>query len=317
MTESIFNSGGDLVGFVDGAGYVDLKQWIAENPDWERLLYKYGYIVFRNFSIRDTTAFDAVLDLFMCPSHEFSEETSPRSSVTARLFTSTDYPAEYPIQYHHEFSYRQNYPDRLAFCCLRAPQAGGATPVADSRKMLDRMSPDVVAKFEQLGVAYVRNYFTGMGVSWTDAFGTSDRSVISAYCEEHDIAYTWRGDELHTRQVAPAIRAHPVTGERAWFNSVLNLNIAGVESKDARDALRSLPEDLVPTNTAYGSGEPIEPEVLEHIRESYAAVGVRFDWQEADLMLIDNILTAHAREPFEGDRRVVVGMGSAPVRSPQ
>jgi alpha-ketoglutarate-dependent taurine dioxygenase len=312
VTKLISDSGGDLVRFVDGAGYPDLKQWVMENPHWEKLLQERGYMVFRNFAIHDAATFDTVLDLFVRPSHEFSEETSPRSSVSAQLFTSTDYPAEYPIQFHHEFSYRQNYPDRLAFCCLRAPRAGGATPMADSRKVLGRLSPDVVAKFEQLGIAYVRNYFTGMGLSWTDAFGTSDKSVVSAYCEQHDIVYAWRGDELHTRQVAPAVRVHPVTGERAWFNSVLNLNVAGVEPKDARDALMSLPDDFIPINTTYGSGEPVEPEILEHIRESYADVGVRFDWREADIMLIDNVLTAHAREPFEGDRRVLVGMGSAP-----
>ena len=35
--------------------------------------------------------------------------------------------------------------------------------MADSRKMLDRMSPDVVAKFEQLSIAYVHNYFHRYG----------------------------------------------------------------------------------------------------------------------------------------------------------
>jgi hypothetical protein len=70
-----------------------------------------------------------------------------------------------------------------------------------------------------------------MGVSWADAFGTNDKSVVSAHCGEHDIVYAWRGDELHTRQVAPAVRAHPVTGDRAWFNLVLNLNVAGWSQK--------------------------------------------------------------------------------------
>jgi alpha-ketoglutarate-dependent taurine dioxygenase len=317
VTELISDSGGDLARFVDGTGYVDLKQWIRENPHWENLLHERGYMIFRNFAIHDIATFDAVLDLLMRPSHEFSEETSPRSSVSGRLFTSTDYPAEYPIQFHHEFSYRQKYPDRLVFCCLQAPRAGGATPVADARKMLNRMSPDVVTKFEQLGIAYVRNYFAGMGLSWADAFGTSDKSAVSRYCEEHDIVYTWHGDDLRTRQVAPAIRVHPATGERAWFNSVLNLNVAGLEPKDERDILMSLPDDMIPVNTTYGSGEPIELDILEHIRESYADVGVRFDWRKTDLMLIDNVLTAHAREPFEGDRRVLVSMGSSSVRSPQ
>lgn len=315
MNELIADSGGDPVQFVDGTGYRDLEQWIGENPGWEDLLYNRGYLVFRNFSIHDPGTFDAALDLLMRPTPEFSEETSPRSSVSGRLFTSTDYPAEYPIQFHHEFSYRQEYPDRLAFCCLRAPLAGGATPVADARKMLSRISPDVVAKFERLGIAYVRNYFTGMGVSWADSFGTSDKSAVSSYCEEHGIAYTWRGDDLGTRQVAPAIRTHPATGERAWFNSALNLNVAGLEPKNERDILMSLPEDMVPVNTTYGSGEPIELDVLEHIRESYADVGIRFDWRTADLMLIDNLLTAHAREPFEGERRVLVSMGSSPAQS--
>ena len=48
----------------------------------------------------------------------------------------------------------------------------------------------------------------------------------------------------------------------------------------------SLPDDFIPINTTYGSGEPVEPEILEHIRESYADVGVRFDWRKADIMLI-------------------------------
>jgi alpha-ketoglutarate-dependent taurine dioxygenase len=316
MTKLTTDSGGDLVRFADGAGYPDIKQWMTENPHWENLLQERGHLVFRNFPVHDAATFDAVLNFFLRPSREFSEETSPRSNVSPQLFTSTDYPAEFPIQFHHEFSYRQNYPDRVIFYCLQAPRSGGATPIADSRKMLDRLSPDVVAKFERLGLAYVRNYVTGIGVSWTDAFGTSDKSAVSAYCEEHDIEYAWRGDELHTRQVAPAIRVHPVTGERTWFNSVLNLNVAGVEPKDVREALMSLPEDLLPINTTYGPGESIEPEIIEHIRESYAHVGVRFDWREADIMLIDNVLTAHAREPFEGERRILVGMGAAPVRFP-
>jgi alpha-ketoglutarate-dependent taurine dioxygenase len=310
LVMELMSVSGQVSRFVDGAGCKDIAGWLADNQQWETYLHDRGYIVFRNFSVADVAAFDNLLDLFMRPSGEFSEETSPRSSVSARLFTSTDYPAKYPIQFHHEFSYRQNYPDRLAFCCLQPPRAGGATPIADSRKVLRGISPDVVAKFERLGIAYVRN-FIGLGVSWPDSFGTHDKSIISAYCEEHDISCSWHGEELYTRQVAPAVRTHAVTGERVWFNSVLNLNIAGVEPKAAREALSSLPASSVPINTTYGSGEPIEPEVLEHIREVYAQEGVRFDWRSGDLMVIDNLLTAHAREPFEGDRRIIVGMGSA------
>lgn len=121
----------------------------------------------------------------------------------------------------------------------------------------------------------------------------------------------WSGEDLHMSQTAPVVVTHPAMRERAWFNSVVNLNVLGIEPKKVRDAMHMLPGDEPPTNTIYGSGELIEPDVLEMIRQAYAGEAIRFDWQKGDLLLIDNVLTAHAREPFNGDRKVVVGMGSA------
>lgn len=295
---------------VNDSGYGNLSGWMAGNPDWEDLLYAHGYVLFRGFPITDESSFDSSLDLLMKPSLEFSEETSPRSGVGARVFTSTDYPQQYPIQFHHEFSYRRSYPDRLAFCCVCPAKSGGATPLADSRRMLRRLPPEIVERFDRHGVTYVRN-FGDLGVSWKEAFGTADRDEVSSYCEAQGISYSWTGGGLHTSQTAPAIVEHRITRERTWFNSIVNLNVSGIEPKAIRDALMALPADLISTNTTYGSGEPIEPDVIEQIRQVYATEALRFDWVTGDLLLIDNVLTAHARDPFEGDRRVIVGMGDA------
>jgi alpha-ketoglutarate-dependent taurine dioxygenase len=295
---------------IDGSGYASLDEWISQNPDWTTTLYRTGFILFRGFGISEPAIFDATLDLLMIPSLEFSEETSPRSEVTSRSFTSTDYPNLYPIQFHHEFSYRRDYPERLAFCCIQPAGGGGATPLADSRKVLQRLPADIAERFDQLGITYIRN-FSGFGVPWDKAFGTTDKTWISDYCDRHGIDHSWSGESLHTRQTSPATVIHPVTSERAWFNSVLNLNATGIEPQSVREAMTMLPPDMLPTDTAYGSGESIEHEVIEEVRRAYAAETMRFEWQMGDLLLIDNILTAHARDPFDGERRVVVGMGSA------
>ena len=49
-----------------------------------------------------------------------------------------------------------------------------------------------------------------------------------------------------------------------------------------------------------------------------SAVGVRTGiffgserWQDGDLMLVDNVRTAHGREPFKGPREVVVAVADA------
>ncbi|MEV0964439.1 TauD/TfdA family dioxygenase, partial [Streptomyces sp. NPDC049910] len=34
----------------------------------------------------------------------------------------------------------------------------------------------------------------------------------------------------------------------------------------------------------------------------------REPWQPGDLMLVDNIRTAHSREPYDGPREILVGM---------
>ena len=49
-------------------------------------------------------------------------------------------------------------------------------------------------------------------------------------------------------------------------------------------------------------------EVLDEIRGIYGQVTVAFPWQKGDLLLVDNLLVAHGRNPFSGPRRILVAM---------
>ena len=72
-------------------------------------------------------------------------------------------------------------------------------------------------------------------------------------------------------------------------------------------------DDGLPFNTRFGNGDPIAADVVERINATYEANTVREPWQAGDVMLVDNIRTAHGREAYEGPREVVVGMAD-PVR---
>ena len=72
-------------------------------------------------------------------------------------------------------------------------------------------------------------------------------------------------------------------------------------------------EDGLPFNTRFGNGDPIGEDVVQLLNEVYEAHTVREPWQPGDLMLVDNIRTAHSREPYSGPREVLVGMAD-PVR---
>jgi hypothetical protein len=70
-------------------------------------------------------------------------------------------------------------------------------------------------------------------------------------------------------------------------------------------------EDGLPFNTRFGDGDPVGPDVVQLINEVYEANTARERWEAGDLMLVDNVRTAHGREPFKGPREVVVAMADA------
>jgi len=49
---------------------------------------------------------------------------------------------------------------------------------------------------------------------------------------------------------------------------------------------------------------------MDHIGKTYEKYAVRFQWRQGDLVTLDNILTAHGRDPYVGPRKIVVALGN-------
>lgn len=71
--------------------------------------------------------------------------------------------------------------------------------------------------------------------------------------------------------------------------------------------------DGLPRNVLYGDGATIEDEVIALVRGEYDEARVSFPWQRSDVLIVDNFLATHGREPFNGDRRVLVAMSDLHV----
>lgn len=298
------------------AGEEPLQFLRAHEGSFDAQLYAHGAILFSGFGADTVERFDEICRLLSPNRPMFKEESSPRSQIAGAVYTSTDYPANYPIQFHNEYSYSSEWPLKIYFGCLVRPGSGGATPIADTRRILGRLRPSTRERFREKKVLYVRNFSPYMGVKWQTAFGTSDRAEVEAYCETVGIEPEWRsGDGLTTRQIGDAIVRHPRTNEEVWFNHAFFFNVRGIEPESLRETLLSEPEEELSTNTYYGDGTPIEPEVIEEIREAYEKERLRFDWEVGDVFLIDNMLVSHAREPFSPPRKIVVTMADPFVRA--
>ncbi|MEU8192012.1 TauD/TfdA family dioxygenase, partial [Micromonospora carbonacea] len=253
---------------------LDLAAWLAGNRDTvDELARRHAAVLLRGFAVTGPADFRAAMAALSGDVLSYGERSSPRSEVTEGVYTSTEHPADQPIVLHNEQSYTLNWPLRIVFFCETEPAAGGRTPLADSRRVLARLRPETVAGFERRGgVCYQRNYLPGISLSWQTAFQTDSRAEVEAYCARARIEAQWVGEEqLRTRQVRPAVREHPVTGERTWFNHALFFHVTSLPDEVSAGLRRALAEEDLPYQTAYGDGTPIGADVLAELRAAYAA----------------------------------------------
>jgi alpha-ketoglutarate-dependent taurine dioxygenase len=193
--------------------------------------------------------------------------------------------------------------------CQVAAARGGETPIADSRRVYQRIDPAIRRRFDDRGLLYVRNYGNGLDAPWQRVFDTTDPDQVEARCRAHDIAYAWTDEgELCTRQRAQATARHPRTGARVWFNQAHLFHASALEPIVREALLEVVAPDQLPRNVYYGDGAPIEDGVIDEIRGVYRELAVVFAWQAGDVLMLDNMLVAHGRTPFHGERKLIVAM---------
>jgi alpha-ketoglutarate-dependent taurine dioxygenase len=296
---------------VDAAGQA--AKWASDHRDALRAaVTQHGSLLVRGLGLRDATEVQAVVQRLTAGPVAEKESFAPREAYSDGLYSSTKWPQNQQMCMHHELSYATEFPGLMLFACLVAPTDGGATGVADAPTVLDALPAELVARFEREGWMLTRSYNDEIGASFEEAFGTEDRDAIEAYCRANGIEYTWQADgELRTRQRRSAVVRHPVTGQRCWFNQIAFLNEWTLAAEVREFLVDVYGEDGLPFNTRYGNGDPIGPDVVDLLNSVYDANTAREPWQAGDLLVVDNVRTAHSREPYTGPREVLVAMADA------
>ncbi|HEY9484293.1 MAG TPA: TauD/TfdA family dioxygenase [Micromonosporaceae bacterium] len=291
----------------------DAPAWASEHRDGLRaLVAEHGSILVRGLGLRDAgqvaTVFARLANGLMTEREAFA----PRQTYADGVYSSATWPANQPMCMHHELSYTLEFPGLMMFACLTPPTEGGVTGVADSPTVLEALPAELTARFEREGWLLTRNYNEDIGASVAEAFGTDDPDAVAGYCRANAIDFEWRPDGgLRTWQRRSAVVRHPVTGQRCWFNQIAFLNEWTIAPEIREYLVDVYGEDGLPFNTRFGNGDPITEDIVVLLNGVYDAHTAREPWQAGDLMLVDNIRTAHSREPFEGPREVLVGMADA------
>jgi alpha-ketoglutarate-dependent taurine dioxygenase len=292
---------------------VGLLEWVREHSETvQSKISEVGAILFRGFEVNGQTEFEAVFDHLFGQKLDYVYRTTPRTQVGKGVYTATEYPPRVTIPFHNENSYQHDWPMRLAFFCVKPAEEGGETPIADSVRVTARIERAIREKFERKKVMYVRNYRPGFDIPWQAVFQTENKEEVEAYCQQHGISCEWKGSNwFRTQQVCPAVAVHPRTRQAIWFNQAHLFHASSLDERTRRGLLSIYGEEGLPRNAYYGDGVAIEEDALTNIREAYRAESSTFQWCAKDLLLLDNMLIAHGRNPYKGERKILVSMANS------
>jgi alpha-ketoglutarate-dependent taurine dioxygenase len=292
----------------------DAARWAGEHREALRAaVAEHGSLLVRGLRLHNAAEVEAVF-LRLGSLMTEKEAFAPRRSYAPGVYSSSMWPPNQSMCMHHELSYTLVFPRLMLFACLVAPAEAGATPLADSPSVLQSLPTELVTHFERLGWLLIRNYNEDFGASVAEAFGADDRAAVERYCRANSIQFEWQPDgTLRTWQRRSAVVHHPLTGQRCWFNQIAFLNEWTIEPEVREYLVDIYGEAGLPFTTRFGNGDVIGADIVQTINKAYEANTTVERWQVGDLMLVDNVRTAHGRERFDGSREVLVAMAD-PVR---
>lgn len=282
------------------------SEWLSKNKEIiQKKMIEYGAVLLRGFDINSVDEFHNAYKVICGDPIEYTFRTSPREEVSEKIYTSTSHPADQVIHMHTENSYSVEWNRFIGFYCLVPPSVRGETPIAHEGRVIEKISKKALDKFREKGVMYVRNTQPGIGLDWRTIYQTSDKSEVERFLASKNMEFEWVSeDHLRTKWVLPAFRQHPVTKEDVWFNHMY----FGHKTLYDPMVLDFIGEDNLPFATYYGDGTVIEDEVISELNNAYEECKIEFPWQKGDLLLMDNMMFSHGRNPFEGERTILVAM---------
>jgi hypothetical protein len=306
-----------------GEDFSCFRDWFQANRRvLDCLLGHYGAVLLRDFPVTCAERFSELMAHYEEHRFGYLAGAVPRSAVTKGVYESTRLPPERKLPLHQEMAYNPDFPRKIAFHCEIAPDAGGETALCDMGDVYNEIPPELRQLFEASGVEYVRNFrdesntpaiarqfFSSYHRSWQEAFDTNDRPSAEAVCREMGFVYEWEEDgSLTVRRLGPAVLTHSASGRKVWFNQVCAQHSNAITLGELHPMMQRYygTRPARPYEIRFGNGVLIDFETIAPIYEVLDKFETSFPWHAGDVMLLDNVLMAHGRNPYKGSRKLNV-----------
>jgi len=193
------------------------------------------------------------------------------------------------IGFHREYGPQILAPDLIMFYCERPPLERGQTTLADGIAVWDRLSDETKALLGKRKIKYYNRYpisecLDYLGIPYRSGWETELRDTLAMF-GEFELKFLHDAIELtHTE--------HPVV----WHDACQRPCFVS-------SFLPGVYNALVCT---FDNGDPLPEQLISEISSAMESCAVEVDWQENDVVVIDNARWFHGRRPFHGNERKIL-----------
>lgn len=282
-------------------------------------LATHGVLLFRGLPIQSADDFSRFVHAFGYSPHEVIGIVVDRPLLAPNVAPANESPKEVLIYNHNESPQVPHAPGYIFFYAQKAPAkgAGGESAISSSLELFNRANreiPEFIDALAEKGilsqVTYkVEQQYTG-GSTLRQAFGkeivegddlaTRKRKIedqIKRYGRGEFTTWKWEDDDqtLVVTHRLPAIRTQQSTNLPTLFTGLASYykNSVGTGPGKRKNVAQTL----------YGDGTPIPEKYLAHLSSITDEIRVLHQWEQGDVLVFDNVIAQHGREPWTGDQK--------------
>ncbi|KAH6892889.1 hypothetical protein B0T10DRAFT_527473 [Thelonectria olida] len=322
---------------------------MSESGEVQRLLDRHGAVLIRGIGDPSAQTFSDLVFAAEEPRGTYPYVqiglAGKRTPVAKNVWTANEGSPLTRFYQHNEkrklirtgdnYSRYTRFPTNIHFYCVKKAPKGGATPIAHSANVYEKVLveiPELVNEVKKRGLGMKmifrapgkegkQNQFNWAGEhSFGQEFQLGDDLETRKIKVEKQVRrltddFRWLGDDaLELTQHIPGLRRVPGSQKPVWFNGLvgrhgITRDIGALEPPHiGRDGMTYLP-------CVYGDGTPIPRAYLDKLIDVIDKEEIFLTLEEGDMLLVDNFQVSHGREPWEGERQILVSMwdGAAPI----
>jgi alpha-ketoglutarate-dependent taurine dioxygenase len=303
-----------------------------QNALFKDYLLNYGAILLRGFNVTSADHFSRIINACSLGAiFNYDQCIIPRTLIKPGIYTSINAPEWVEVSMHNEKSYSDHFPNHVYFYCEKSATIAGNTPLMNGHQLWLSLPIALQKKLEKKGILYSKFYY-GNGlesqlvswmskrfveVTWMRHFQTDNKLDIETTFKKMNVEFEWasKGNGLILKTRRPAHRYHPINNKIVWFNqSNFNNNYYRSLSETVNLIKNPLYRFILSQQrftsyiASFGDGEPISKSEATLIHDTIVNNKISIPWCQGDVMVVDNLLCLHGKEPHRGERMILTSL---------